>query len=351
MGRFFFLTFSPFAFTFYQMSLVRRTGFIYDDRFLRHDTGPSHPERAERLTAIVNRLKSTGLWDLLHHIPPRHAGEVHLAAIHTPEYIQRVKDTCAREAGYVDCPDSTVCPASYEAALLAAGAVLTACDAVMCGQVENAFCAVRPPGHHAERDKSMGFCLFNNVAVAAKYLQRQYHLKRVLILDWDVHHGNGTQHAFDTDDGTVFYASIHEHPSFCYPGTGRPEETGTGHSAGCILNLPMLPGAMDSDYRAVLSEKFFPQARAFNPQFVLISAGFDAHRADPLAHINLTSQAFGWMTEECLALAEQCAHGRLVSVLEGGYDLAALARCAEEHISLLRQDRLSELMHHKAGLA
>ncbi len=313
---------------------MARTGWCYDSRFLLHKTGPGHPERPERLRAIARALGDAGL---LKRVTPLAFGPADVGAIeavHSAAHIERVRRACADGDAIIDSADCPICSDSYEAARLAVGAVMAACDAVMRGEVDNAFCMVRPPGHHAERETAMGFCLFNNVAIAARHLQRQWKVGRVLILDWDVHHGNGTQHAF-VDDPTVFYCSMHEHPSFRYPGTGHHSEKGYAAGAGYTLNIPMLPGATDDDYQRAFVETFLPAARAFRPEFVIVSAGFDAHEADPLASVELTDAGFEFLTQGTLELAAECCAGRLVSSLEGGYDLDALARCAATHVAQL----------------
>jgi len=301
-----------------------RTGWIYDDRFLRHDTGEGHPERPNRLRAIVSKMRASGLLEQVTPLPFEAAGDEVLRSNHAVHYIERVAEACLSGDRHIDSVDSAICPASDEIARLAVGGVVAACDAVMGGTVANAFCAVRPPGHHAEHDHSMGFCLYNNVAIAARRLRKLHGLERVLILDWDVHHGNGTQHSFESDPN-VFFCSFHEHPRFCYPGTGFPEETGRGTGKGTTLNLCMMPGATDDDYREQWLENFEPSARAFAPQFILVSAGFDAHANDPLAGINLSDDAFSWMAGRIADIAKDCCKGRLVCILEGGYDLEALS--------------------------
>jgi len=303
---------------------MARTGWIYDDRFLLHDTGANHPERPDRLRAIVAKMQATGLMSRVTSLPFKPATDEVLRLNHSQHYIERVHEACASGARHIDTVDSAICDVSDEIARLAVGGVLTAVDAVMAGDVDNAFCAVRPPGHHAEHELSMGFCLFNNVAIAARDLQKSHGIERVLILDWDVHHGNGTQHSFENDP-SVFFCSFHEHPRFCYPGTGFSEETGRGAGKGTTLNICMMPGATDADYREQWERQFEPAARAFEPQFILVSTGFDAHAKDPLAQVNLTDEAFVWMADRIVKQARELCDGRLVCILEGGYDLDALS--------------------------
>ncbi|MDZ7260490.1 MAG: histone deacetylase, partial [candidate division KSB1 bacterium] len=266
-------------------------------------------------------------------IPPYPAELSWIEKIHSPHYIQHVQEACRAGYAYLDSGDTGICPASYEIARLAVGGVLAAVDAVMAGKVRNAFCAIRPPGHHAERTVALGFCIFNNIAIAARYIQEKYHLSKVLIIDWDVHHGNGTQHAFYTDPG-VFYFSIHQYPH--YPGTGAWEECGAGAGLGTTLNAPMPPGCEDEDYLKVFSEKLKPEVKSFKPDFILISAGFDAHRDDPLSGMCLTEEGFGQMTEMVKNFADQTCNGRIVSLLEGGYNLTALGRSVEQHLRILK---------------
>jgi acetoin utilization deacetylase AcuC-like enzyme len=218
--------------------------------------------------------------------------------------------------------------------MLAAGTAVQAVDDVMAGRIDNAFCAVRPPGHHAERHMSLGFCLFNNIAVAAQHLIDDHGLTRVLILDWDVHHGNGTQHTFEADP-RVLFISLHGHPGIVYPGTGYAHERGKGPGEGFTINIPMLPPSSDSEWHLAFAEKVLPAADRFRPEFVLVSCGFDAHRLDPLAPLELSTDIFGWMTDRALELARTHGHGRLVSLLEGGYHLQALADCACLHVERL----------------
>ncbi len=313
---------------------MRRTGYVYAERYLLHDPGSWHPERPERLQAIHNTLKDSGVLELLERLRPDYAPLEWVERLHDPAYIQRVKAACEAGKQIIDTPDCGICKDSYMTALLAVGGVLLAVEKVMQGEVENAFCAVRPPGHHAERDRAMGFCFFNNIAIGAVYLLEKFGLERVAIVDWDVHHGNGTQHLFESDP-RVFYVSIHEDPQYCYPGTGRRTEEGKGPGKGFTLNLPMPPRSDDSDYLQALKKEALPRLTQFAPQFVLISAGYDAHEKDPLAHMNLTREGYRDMTGLVQDLARESAGGKLITVLEGGYNLEVLEECVEDHVRML----------------
>lgn len=313
---------------------IARTGFVYGDICLEHEAPPGFPEMPQRLSAIMRHLKEIGAMDDLALIRPRAAQIKWLTAIHEPAYVRRARLACARGQAQLDCEDVPICARSYAAARAAAGGVLAAVDAVISGRVRNAFCAVRPPGHHALADEAMGFCIFNNVAVAARYIQRQHMLGRILIVDWDVHHGNGTQAAF-YDDPTVFYFSAHRAPF--YPGTGRETEKGAGEGEGFTLNVEMPAGAGDAEYIQALQEKLLPAADAFRPEFVLISAGFDAHESDALGEMKVTAGGYAELTRIVKDIAARHAGGRLVSVLEGGYDLAGLASAVAAHLSALKE--------------
>ncbi|MCP4251011.1 MAG: histone deacetylase [bacterium] len=313
---------------------MAKTGLVLDERFERHDTGPDHAERAARLETVRGALAESGLDRRCVRIEPAPVTDPVLYRIHEPAYIRRVEAACRQGAPFIDVADSAICPDSYEIGRLAAGSVIEAVDAVMGGRLDNAFCAVRPPGHHAERDRSMGFCLFNNVALAAAHLLAARALERVLIVDWDVHHGNGTQHSFE-DRADALVCSLHGHPHWVYPGSGLASETGVGPGEGYTLNLPMMPEATGSAYRQAFVEKLLPAVEAYQPQFVLISAGFDAHRLDPLAPICLETEDYDWMTRWVMDLAHRHCGGRLVSLLEGGYHLDALADSVKTHLTLL----------------
>ena len=256
-----------------------------------------------------------------------------LASVHHRGLIERARVSCEEGLPYLDTPDVAICGVSFDIACLAAGTVLNLADAVASGRSDNGFALIRPPGHHAEYDAALGFCLFNNIAIAARYLQQQHSLEKILILDWDVHHGNGTQHLFE-EDPSVFYVSTHQYPH--YPGTGSYSETGIGAGKGTTLNCPMDAGANNEAYTEVFTEKILPAVELFKPDIILISAGFDAHQADPLGSINLTTEHYAWMTKRLMECADRHCNGRILSVLEGGYDLDALALSVASHIKTLK---------------
>ena len=303
-----------------------KTGFAYHPDYLNHDTGPNHPERPDRLRASLSALQESDIWEQLHPIEPTPASTAQLLYAHEPTYPEHVKRHCEAEVPLTY--DTSVVKASYDIALLSTGGVLRAADAVASGAVQNAFAMVRPPGHHATPNQSMGFCLFNNIAIAARYLQREHRAGKVAIVDWDVHHGNGTQDIFYEDE-SVFFFSIHQSP--LYPGTGSSYEQGSGKARGTILNAPMPPGSGDNEYTAVFTDVLLPALQAFSPEFTLISAGFDAHYLDPLANTELTADGFATLTDLILASAE----GRVVSALEGGYSLEGVSESVVAHVERL----------------
>lgn len=300
---------------------MARTGIVADRRYLDHDMGAFHIESPRRMEAILDMLDGSHQpgWTDIKAIPAR--GE-EIRRIHTPGYYLTLKNTAGQEQVELD-PDTLTSALSFETALLAAGGLIELVDQILLGSVRNGFAAVRPPGHHAEADRAMGFCLFNNAAVAAEHLRRERRLDRILIVDWDLHHGNGTQNSFlDRDD--VLYFSIHQAPLF--PGTGAWTETGTGAGKGFNLNVPLSPGKTDEDYLFLFRELLVPVAEAFHPDFILVSAGFDIAATDPLGGMELSTAGFGAITQELCELADRCCSGRLAHVLEGGYDLPALRR-------------------------
>jgi len=317
---------------------MRRLGLLHDERFKLHDTGYGHPEGAWRLDAIEAALQQSGVLSQALRIDPQPIDMGLLERRHHRDYIERFRRACLEGHQIIDVPDSAICPRSYEIALLAAGGTVEAARRVAGGDIQRAFCAVRPPGHHAEQSRSMGFCMFNNVALAADAARSECGLERVLILDWDIHHGNGTQHAFYADP-TVLYISLHGHPEYMYPGTGFPEEYGHGEGRGTTLNLPFLPGATDEDYREAFETRVVPAVRSFEPQMILLSAGFDAHRDDPLGNMSLSDDMFAEMLRYVLELAERYANGRVLSVLEGGYNPEVLRRCVAQHVKMLAEFR------------
>ncbi len=295
-----------------------QTGIVLDRRYEAHDTGAGHPERPARIRAIRDLMESYRREGLV-HLEPRLATADEVALNHDPAHVARVAATAERAFAAFDA-DTPVSSQSFATASLAAGGYLRLLEAIIAGEVDNGFAFVRPPGHHAEADRAMGFCLFNNVAIGARWL-RTRGVGRILIVDWDVHHGNGTQDSF-YDDAEVLYVSTHQYPF--YPGTGAAREVGRGAAAGRTLNVPLPAGCGDDEYVAAFTDLIVPVAAQFRPDFVLISAGFDADRRDPLAGMQVTEEGFRAMTRVLMRLAEEHAGGRLATILEGGYDLDAL---------------------------
>ena len=309
-----------------------KTGLVYHPAFLEHDMGPGHPESPNRLRAIMQRLEEGGTVAQLARIEPRRAEDEWITQVHSPGYVASLNRHAPTDGCVSLDPDTSMSPGSLHAAYLAAGGALAAIDAIMAHQVDHVFCAVRPPGHHAEAGRAMGFCLFNNVAIAARYVQWTYGLTKVLIVDWDVHHGNGTQHSFEEDPSVLFF-STHQYPH--YPGTGRGTERGKGAGEGFTINVPMEAGEGDAEYHAIFLKSLVPAADAFKPEFVMISAGFDAHKDDPLASMGLTEAGYADLTDIVAGIAKLYANGRILSSLEGGYNLTALAYSVDAHIKAL----------------
>ncbi len=307
-----------------------RTAIVWSDEYEDHDTG-SHPESPERIGAIARALRGAGMFDDRLVLTPEPAPLETILAVHSSEIIDLVRRAAYQGGAWLD-PDTFVSPRSYEVALLAAGGACRAVDAVMRGEAPRAFALVRPPGHHAEPDRAMGFCLFNNIAVAAEHALNAHGLERVAIVDWDVHHGNGTQAAFWRSP-QVLFISLHQYPF--YPGTGSSAERGVGAGEGYTLNIPLPAGSDDSVYWAMFEERVVPALNAFAPQLILVSAGYDPHVDDPLAMMRVSTAGFGEFVRTLRAAAEHLCEGRLVLVLEGGYNLSALGEGVVETIRAL----------------
>lgn len=309
-----------------------RTGLVADPICKLHLTGWGHPESPSRYDAAFRALSTRGLIDQLEKIPCREALDYELELCHTPAYIELVAREVAEGEPTLSTGDTDISPRSLEAARYTVGGVLNAVDAIFLGRVKNAFCLVRPPGHHAAADRGMGFCIFNNVALAARHAQVEHGVDRVLIIDWDVHHGNGTQDIFYCDP-TVFYFSTHQYPY--YPGTGAQEERGAGAGFGTTLNVPLPAGSGRAEIFPAFTDLLGPEMEKFRPDFVIISAGFDARVGDPLGGFLLTDDDFADLTDWVIQLARRYANGRILSVLEGGYNLSGLASAVAAHVRRL----------------
>jgi acetoin utilization deacetylase AcuC-like enzyme len=313
-----------------------KTGFIQDTRFLEHDTGYGHPECSARLSETLKYLNSQTWFKSLIQIEATSTDFENILNVHEAEYVLRAEEVCRSGNSYLDSMDVNVCTESFDIALLAAGSAIQLADDVINNNVDNAFALLRPPGHHAEMSMAMGFCLFNNIAILARHLQNTHGLDKIAIIDWDVHHGNGTQHLFE-EDPSVLYISTHQYPF--YPGTGSYSETGIGRGAGATLNCPMPIGSSDLDYEKAFMQQILPKLDSFKPEFILISAGFDAHQADPLANIDLSTDSFTWMTQRIMEQASQHCDNHVISLLEGGYNLNALPVCVGKHLEVLLQQQ------------
>jgi len=313
---------------------VASTGIVKDGRYMDHWMGDYHPECPQRLGVIYAMLEEPDMAGKFQEIPPRPAHKEELLFVHAGYYIDALAATSGIEYTYLD-PDTQTCAASYDAALLAAGGLCEAISKVCAGKLKNAFALVRPPGHHAERAQAKGFCLFNNVAVGARYAQEFLGIGRILIVDWDLHHGNGTQHSFE-EDPTILYFSTHQFPY--YPGTGAFSEIGTGKGRGFTVNVPLTIGYGDAEYLSIFQKVLKPIALEFKPELILVSAGFDIYIGDPLGGMNVTPGGFAAMTRAIMDIADQCCAGKVVLTLEGGYDLYG------------ERDSVKEVLKELAGL-
>lgn len=299
-----------------------------------HDTGYGHPERPERYDAVMGALAADGLADRMPRLEPRPIEETHILTCHTPEYLSLVKRDVARGRDVLSTGDTTIGSSSLDVARRTAGGVLGAVDAVCGGQVPNAFCVARPPGHHACRERGMGFCILNNIALAARYAQTTYGLGKVMILDWDVHHGNGTQDVF-YEDPNVFFFSTHQYP--WYPGTGDRTERGGGMARGTTLNCPFPAGTTGREILDAFRKEAVPAADFFQPELILISAGFDGHESDPLGQFTMHTEHFADLTRIAMDIADRHAGGRTISILEGGYELLSLAASVRAHVETMME--------------
>jgi acetoin utilization deacetylase AcuC-like enzyme len=319
--------------------MSRKTGIVQDTRYLSHVVGFGHPESPERLVAIYEMLALPDMADKFIQIPARPATIDELAMVHRRSYIDLVADTAGRSFTSLD-PDTATSAESFTAALLAAGGLLNAIDSVISGRVDNAFALVRPPGHHAEDRGAMGFCLFNNVAIGALHAINKHHLQRVLIVDWDLHHGNGTQHSF-YEDPRVLYFSTHQYPY--YPGTGDLKENGHGAGLGYTINVPLRTGADNGLYADIFRKLLQPVALQFKPELILVSAGFDIYAEDPLGGMEVTTEGFAGLTRVLMNIADACCRGRLVMTLEGGYHIQGQAAAVKKVLQEMRDDRLTDV--------
>jgi acetoin utilization deacetylase AcuC-like enzyme len=307
------------------MRVSRKTGIVKDSRYLLHTPGAAHPESSERLAAVYEMLDNPHMsWKYV-EIEPREASRDEIAYVHTPHYIDRIADTAGKSCVFLDS-DTIANADTYDVARLAAGGLMNAIDAVMTGEVDNAFAFVRPPGHHADAGNSAGFCVFNNVAIGAMHAMKKHGLKRILIVDWDLHHGNGTQNIFYSDR-RVLYFSTHQYPY--YPGTGGLHETGKGEASGYTVNVPLRSGAVNGTFLSAFRRILEPIALEFEPELILISAGFDIYFQDPLGGMHVTPEGFAAMARVLLNIADECCAGKVAAVLEGGYHSVGLARSAK----------------------
>lgn len=308
------------------------TSLITSEKYKYHITGPGFPESPERLDAIIDHLESTGLLNELDVVEPNRKDKSFCKLVHDDEYITRVRQACELGAPIVDTGDNPISKNSYDTALLAVGGITEAVDRVFTGKADNAMALLRPPGHHAEKGMAMGFCLFNNVAIAARYAQQNYEVEKVVIIDFDVHHGNGTQHIFEADP-TVMYVSLHQYPF--YPGSGAADEIGSGDAKGTTVNYPLNLGVGDNEFIDIFDNSLSDKVLKYNPDLIIISAGFDAHMDDPIGGLRVTTEGYHNISKTITKIAGEVCDGKIISALEGGYNLKALSESVETHLKVL----------------
>ncbi|UCF56737.1 MAG: histone deacetylase [Deltaproteobacteria bacterium] len=322
---------------------MTKTGIVQDERYMNHHMGAYHPESPGRLEVIYAMLEDPDMQGHFKEVPVRRAEREELLLVHSPDYVERLTATEGKKYTYLD-PDTQTSPGSYEAALLAAGGLCEAITMVNSGELDNAFALVRPPGHHAERAQAMGFCLFNNAAIGARYAQEHLQLHRILVVDWDLHHGNGTQHSFENDP-SILYFSTHQYPY--YPGSGSLTEAGKGKGEGFTVNVPLSMGYGDGEYVGIFEKILRPIAIEFNPEVILVSAGFDIYMEDPLGGMNVTPNGFAGLTRSIMQMANESCGGKMVITLEGGYHLQGLrdsVKAVLKELAGLSETRVTDLM-------
>jgi acetoin utilization deacetylase AcuC-like enzyme len=318
--------------------LVSKIAYISHPDYAKHYATYDHPESPDRTRIINEEIENSRLRKYIDLFQAEPAPVEHIVEVHPPGYLERLKEACENGNFWFDYEDTFINRYSYDTAILSAGGCLNGVSLLLSGKYERAFCSVRPPGHHAEKEKGMGFCLFNNAAISARFAQKRFGIEKIMIIDWDVHHGNGTQ-----QDPSVFYISIHEHPTFIFPGTGRRWETGKGKGKGFTLNIPMGPGSGDNEYIDVFHGNIVPYIKLFKPELIIISAGFDAHIEDPLGDMNVTERGFREMTELIVNHSSDCSGGKILSILEGGYNLEALRKSVIHHLAGMIRGRKEEI--------
>jgi len=313
---------------------LKRLAFLSHPECLKHVAPYNHPESPDRVKAVGEKVLASTLTGRIDFFEAEPAKLIDITAVHPLRYVKRLQKSCEGGETWFDYEDTYINSHSFLAAMHSAGGAVEGVKRVLSGEYDRAFCCVRPPGHHAEQERGMGFCLFNNVSIAAKYARGNGGSRRVMIVDWDVHHGNGTQDIFQKDP-TVFYFSIHEHPTYLFPGTGRRWDTGKGKGAGSTMNVPLLPGSGDEEYIQAFETQLVPTIKVFNPDLILISAGFDAHGDDSMSDMTVTEGGFGEMTRLVREASERYSNGKIVSILEGGYQIDALVASVLHHLKEL----------------